>query len=303
MKQFLKSNKTILMEAAIVERLRRSNDVVLHPDLIHAPLIYDKKGKSALLRLYQEYVNIAYEAKLPILLCTPTWRANYLRVKQADISPAINSDAVQFLQKFRDLQAGYKSNIKIGGMLGCKNDCYKADEALSVSAAQSFHSWQIEQLVMGGVDYLIAVTLPNVDEALGIAKAMEATGIPYIISFVISRDAHILDGTSLIEAVNYIDNNTIVQPLGYMVNCAFPTFLCADKQPEQLFKRLIGYQANASSLDHCELDGAQELKLDDVSEWGRLMVELNTRYGVNILGGCCGTNGEHLHDIVTKITS
>jgi len=289
------------MEAAIVERLKRESDVELHHDLVHAPLIYDEIGKKALVRLYQEYVNIAYEARLPVLLCAPTWRANYSRVHQSNISHSINIDAVHFLQEFRNSQLNHQSEIMIGGMLGCKNDCYKPDEGLSVSQAQSFHSWQIEQLVQGGADYLIAVTLPNVDEALGIAKAMEATGVPYIISFVISRDACVLDGTSLIEAVNYIDSNTTRQPLGYMVNCAFPTFLCPDKQPKLLFERLIGYQANASSLDHCELDDAKKLEADELSEWGRLMIELNHKYALKILGGCCGTNGDHLRYITEHI--
>ncbi len=298
MKQILKNNRQILMEAAIVERLRRSSDVELHHDLIHAPLIYDEKGKKALIKLYQEYVDIAYAARMPVFLCAPTWRANDDRVHESNISNSINIDAVHFLREFRDSQVNHKSEIIIGGMLGCKNDCYKPDEGLSVSEAQTFHTWQIEQLVLGGVDCLIAVTLPNVDEALGIAKAMESTGIPYIISFVISRDACVLDGTTLSDAVKYIDHNTTVQPLGYMVNCAFPSFLCADKQPEQLFERLIGYQANASSLDHCDLDGADKLEADELSEWGRLMIELNSEYGIKILGGCCGTNGEHLRYIV-----
>ncbi len=296
--QILKNNQQILMEAAIVERLRRSTDVKLHPDLIHAPLIYDEKGKKALIKLYQEYVSIAYEARMPVFLCAPTWRANYARVHQSAIAHSINSDAVHFLQEFRDSQVHHKSEIIIGGMLGCKNDCYKPDEALSVSEAQLFHTWQIEQLVLGGVDCLIAVTLPNVDEALGIAKAMQATGIPYIISFVISRDGCVLDGTNLNDAVHYIDNNTTVQPLGYMVNCAFPSFLCPDQQPKQLFERLIGYQANASSLDHCDLDGANKLEADELSEWGNLMIELNSKYGMKILGGCCGTDGDHLRYIV-----
>ncbi|MCU7938628.1 MAG: homocysteine S-methyltransferase family protein [gamma proteobacterium symbiont of Bathyaustriella thionipta] len=70
------------------------------------------------------------------------------------------------------------------------------------------------------------------------------------------------------------------------------------KKPERLFERLIGYQANASSLDHCELDGAKALKTDEMTEWGRLMIELNNQYGVKILGGCCGTNGDHLRYLV-----
>ena len=290
-------NNKILIEAAVVERLRRSNNIDLHLELVNAQLVYDKYGQEELLKIYQEYVDIATEAQLPILLCTPTWRANYQRVSQSDFPMSINIDNAEFLQKFKNSQKNKKVQIKIGGLIGCKNDCYKPDEALSVSEAESFHSWQIKQLALGEVDYLIAQTLPNVDEALGIAKEMEKTNIPYIISFVISRDGLVLDGTSLLEAINYIDNNTSVKPLGYMVNCAYPSFLCPASQPKELFERLIGYQANASSLDHCDLDGSKQLESDTVSQWGDLMIELNEKYGIKILGGCCGTNGDHLRYI------
>lgn len=283
----------ILMEAAVVERLRRSNDFELHSSLLNAPLIYDQHGKQALVNLYQEYTGIANQYNLPIFLLTPTWRADYSRIDLSNITKTINIDAVNFLTKFRDSQSN-KDNIKICGLIGPKNDCYSPNEGLSVLDSQKFHTWQIEQLVLGGVDYLIAETLPNVKEALGIAKAMELTKIPYIISFVIDRNGLILDGTKLISAIKYIDSHTINKPFGYMVNCAFPSFLNADKQPKELFKRLIGYQANASSLDHCDLENAEQLKTNAISEWGDLMLELNSKYGIEILGGCCGTNGKHL---------
>lgn len=50
MKDFLQSQKMILLEAAIVERLRRDDDVALHPTLVHAPLIYDAAGRAVLRR-------------------------------------------------------------------------------------------------------------------------------------------------------------------------------------------------------------------------------------------------------------
>ena len=62
--------------------------------------------------------------------------------------------------------------------------------------------------------------------------------------------------------------------------------------------RFIGFIANASSLDQTELDGRGEIDVDDVSTWGNQMLALNRRYGVKILGGCCGTGVEHLQYIV-----
>ena len=298
MQQLLSNNSLILMEAAIVEPLRRSSEVELHPLLANAPLIYEEAGRQALAKLYQNYIDIALEAKTPFLICTPTWRANKERVAETGISPAVNIDAARFLQDIRESQKQGRENIKIGGLIGCKNDCYLPQEALSAAQAEQFHTWQIEQLKQGGVDFIIAETLPSINEAIGIAKALENSGLPYFMSFVISRDGRVLDGTELFTAINEIDANTDRQPLGFMVNCAYPSFLQAAAQPQELFKRLVGYLANASSRDHYELDGSESLLMESVSDWGEMMLELNRVYGVKVLGGCCGTNEQHLKYLV-----
>lgn len=301
MKQLIEDSPLILMEAAIVEQLRRSGNLKLHQSLVNAPLIYDDKGRAALSKLYQSYIDIAAEAELPFLMCTPTWRANKSRVFRSNVSHSINTDASSFMKAIRDLQGNSNLAIKIGGMMGCKNDCYLPDEGLSIADSERFHSWQVEQLADAGVDFLIAETLPNIAEATGIAKAMATTGLPYTISFVINRNGNVLDGTGLSEAIDFIDSNTSIKPLGYMVNCAYPSFLSAESQPEELFARLIGCQANASSLDHCELDDSDALSVEEVSEWGDAMLGLNREYGIKILGGCCGTGREHLRYIVDHI--
>jgi S-methylmethionine-dependent homocysteine/selenocysteine methylase len=290
----------ILIEAAIVERLRRVGQVELHPSLVHATFIYDDIGKTELEKLYRGYISIALEAEVPILLITPTWRANYERVKNAEVSSSINADAVSFMLDLRESYGSDASMIKIGGVVGCKNDCYKPEEGLTKSESETFHSWQINHLAKAGVDYLLATTLPNVLEAIGIADAMQKTGVPYIISFVIDRNGLVLDGVGLWDAISQIDSEKSDQPLCYMVNCSYPTFLHAEEQPRELFTRLLGFQANSSSLSHSDLEGSAELHSEEISEWTYDMLKLNREYGVKILGGCCGTDDTHLHSLTKR---
>lgn len=299
MERLLQDHDLLLIEASVVERLRRSGHVELHPRLVHAHLLYDEAGRNALQTIYNSYIAIAKEAGLPLLLCTPTWRANHERVEEADAGPDINRDAVDFMNALLRSEKEAGPTIKIGGLIGCKNDCYRPGEGLSMDEAEAFHAWQIEHLARAGADFLIAETLPNTHEAAGIAKAMAKTGVPYIISFVIGRNGCVLDGIPLAEAIDVVDGALDNRPEGFMVNCAHPTFLNAEDQPPQLFHRLIGYQANASSLDHSDLEGAGDLHMDDVSEWGNKMLSLNREYGLKILGGCCGTGIEHLRYLAT----
>ena len=298
--QILHNSDFILTEAAVVEALRRSADIELHPQLANALLVYDEQGQKALKQLYDMFIAIAQKADVPMLLFAPTWRANQERLATAQITKDVNGDAVRFVQEVRQ-QSPWRERILVGGMLGCKRDCYRPEEALSTTEARDFHTWQIDRLVKGGADFLLAVTLPALSEAIGIAQAMAAYDIPYIISFVIGRDGRVLDGNTLAHAFQTIDEQCERVPLGYMINCAYPSFLKPHEQPEAIWSRFLGLQANASSLTHAELDGAATLQMDDVADWGTRMVELHHRFGVKILGGCCGTNSNHLEYIVQQL--
>jgi homocysteine S-methyltransferase len=301
LKTLLTNNDLILAEAALVERLRRSDDIALHPRLVHALHIYNEAGQKMLTHIYNEYISVAHKAGIPIVICTPTWRANRERLSEADESRDVNKDSTDFLKKLRNEWSSWVENIVIGGMIGCKNDCYTPEQALSTHDAYEFHAWQLDRLADAGVDFLIAETLPAVPEATGIAQAMAQTGTPYIISFAVSKKGAILDGNTLQYAFEKIDATCDPPPTGYMINCSYPSFLKAEEEPLSVFSRLIGFIANASSLDQKELEGAETLKADDISDWGNRMIALNRKHGVKILGGCCGTNAQHLQYIVDNI--
>ena len=154
---------------------------------------------------------------------------------------------------------------------------------------------QILELGSTSADFLLAQTLPSVNEALGVARAMSATDKPYIISFCTGTDAHVLDGTPLPDAMNMIDDDRSLErnPVGYFVNCTHPQFLL-DAYPDEVLDRLIGIQANASSKDVTTLDGSTVTESDPVQDWTKAMLELHQRQTVTVLGGCCGTSLEHL---------
>ena len=291
---FLTKFPLILTECAISERLRRRSDIELHPVLFNTPLIYEANGRKRLEEIYYSYLEVANEANLPILFCAPTWKVNRERIQEAGAPSSINRDAVAFMKEFKARYAGDNSEIITGALLAPKNDCYSPEAALERSQAAEFHGWQIDELAEAGPEVIIAQTMPAVSESLGMADRLAGSGKPYIISFVINRFGKVLDGTSLAEAIDMIDQTTVSPPTGYMVNCVYPTFLHADNQSPDFFNRLIGIQANASSKDHNQLDGSEQLQQDPLPDWGKNMLELHKSYGVKILGGCCGTDHTYL---------
>ena len=290
----------ILMEAAISELLEHRSLVDVHPELGCAPCIYDPGGQQALKNAYQGFVSAARDGGVPLLVTGPTWRCNHQLVQAADVPLSINRDAIRFMQGvIQELGLDMKHPVLVGGLLGPLRDAYRPEMALDEKTARKAHAWQADELSQAGADYLMAATIPAVDEAAGLAQAMARTGPPYIVSFVLNRQSRILDGASLDEAIRRIDAESSPPPAGYMVNCSYPSFFRPQEEPVRVLKRLIGYQANASSLEHHKLDQAEKMEADPLDDWGGRMLELHRRWGLKILGGCCGTGEEHLRYLVS----
>ena len=285
----------ILTEAAVIETLKRNTEIALHPELVNALLIYDEIGRRSIAKLINNFIALARNIDVPITITTPTWRASRERLAAVGEVRDVNADAVAFINEIKASWGAWRDKIIVGGLMSCKNDCYLPEEGLNSVEAKAFHSWQSHRLSAAGVDFLVAQTLPALPEAVGLARAMAATSTPYVISFVINREGRLLDGHSLAEAIAVVDTDLEKPPLGYMINCAYPSFFKAEREPDAVITRLIGFQANASSLDHDQLNEAEKMQVDEVSDWGRRMVALNRNFGLSILGGCCGTGVEHLN--------
>lgn len=299
MSSLLSSYPFVLSEAAICERLRGYDSITLHPTLFNTPLIYDESAAKLLAGITHQYIDIARDFGVPIIIAAPTWRLDAERVAAADVPPTINRDAVEFVKKIK-ADSGYDL-VYLAGLMATKNDCYDPAAALSVAEAEQFHAVQAQQLASTRLDFLLAQTMPAVTEAEGMARAMMASGIPAVISFCISRDGRVLDGTPLDEAIDLLDDRLEGAPLGYAVNCSHPDFIKADQMNPRALSRLIGIWANASAREHSELEQTEETVVDDIGQWADAMVRLHQLHGVKILGGCCGTTDQHLRAICERL--
>ena len=63
--------------------------------------------------------------------------------------------------------------------------------------------------------------------------------------------------------------------------------------------RLIGLQANTSRRLPHELEGLPELDTEDPAAFARGMLDAGRRFGLRILGGCCGTDDRHIRSLAT----
>ena len=297
------SSPVILMEGALGERLKREYGIAFDADVAMAGLVYEEKSRAALRELWGEYISIARRHHFPFMATTPTRRANRERVSRSLFDERIIEQNVRFLQSVRDSSA---IDMYVGGLMGCKGDAYKASEALTVSAAEEFHSWQADLFRDAGADFLYAGIMPAITEAIGMARAMEQTGLPYIISFMVHKDGRLIDGTTINDAIVEIDNHTNCKPLCYMANCIHPSVLYQAltrpfNQTVTVRERFHGIQGNTSPLPPEELDGCVDLKASDAGSWADSIIKLREITMLKVIGGCCGTDDTHMEELAKRL--
>ena len=263
------------------------------------PLLEDEKGRRILRDYFGRFLQIAKENDTGFVLDTPTWRASQGWAVETgydtEAIDRINAGAVTFAREVAsDWEAG-GTPVVINGVIGPRGDGYVPGDGMAADEAKSYHSRQIVNLAMAGVDMVSAVTMNYVEEAIGIASAAKAAEIPVVISFTVETDGNLPSGQSVREAIMQVDSATNAAPIYYMINCAHPDHYSAILNDSDWTKRLGGMRANASRMSHAELDSADELDDGNPAEFGELHATMMQGLtGIKVLGGCCGTDHRHV---------
>jgi homocysteine S-methyltransferase len=218
----------------------------------------------------------------------------------------VNGDNFRFLDDLRKSYGDYSRKVFICGLMSCKGDAYDRNQALDTDAAYAFHTWQAGKLAEAGLDFLMAATLPALNEAVGLAQAMAKTGMPYVVSFVVRPEGTLLDNTPLKDAVAAIDAAVSPKPFAFMANCTHASnfrsaLLHAVNSSPLVRERMKGLLANTSALKPEELDNADVLVEEEPRVFGRDLAALHTELGTKILGGCCGTDERHIGDLAARL--
>jgi S-methylmethionine-dependent homocysteine/selenocysteine methylase len=275
------------------------------PDFAAFTLLGDPAGRAALDRYFGGYAEIAARERVGIVLETATWRANPDWGARAGYTiealEAVNRDAVDLLVEVRRRHESSSSPIVISGCLGPRGDGYQVGATMTVDEARTYHAVQARTFAASEADLITAIMMTYVEEAIGVAEAARAAGIPAVISFTVETDGRLPSGQALGEAIEAVDAATGSYPAYFMINCAHPVHFrhLLDGSPAWA-ARLGGVRANASTLSHAELDEAETLDPGDPADLAERYRELRALVpSLRVLGGCCGTNHRHLDAIAT----
>ena len=267
------------------------------------PLLKTPAGRATLREYYRTYAGLARDHGVGFILEGPTWRANpdwgkRLGYTDATLAQA-NRDAMALMHEIRAEFESPDTPVIISGNLGPRGDGYQPSSVMTAREAAAYHGPQIRVLRDTGADLISAFTMNYVEEAIGIADAAAALGIPAVISFTTETDGKLPTGQTLGEAIEMVDAAATEAPAYHMINCAHPThFHEALPEGAPWLKRIRGLRANASCRSHAELDECTELDAGNPDELGAQYRRLRQKLPhLHILGGCCGTDLRHVEAI------
>jgi S-methylmethionine-dependent homocysteine/selenocysteine methylase len=266
-------------------------------------LLDDPARKAKLDRYFERYAEIGRTNDAGVVLETATWRANPDWAAKlgydAEALARIHRASVDQLLAIRARFETPRAPIVVSGNLGPRGDGYRPDARMSADEAAAYHGPQIRTFAATDADMVAAFTMNYPEEAIGIASAAKASGMPVAISFTVETDGRLPSGDSLADAIARTDDATDRHPAYYMINCAHPSHFRGVLDGGGTWReRIRGIRANASKRSHAELDAATELDIGDIAELARdyrALHEVLPRLAV--VGGCCGTDHRHVEAI------
>ena len=304
------------IETALIERLGQEL-----PEFAAFVLLGTDEGRAALREYYRPFLEIAATTGTPIVLDTPTWRANpdwgAVLGYDAQALARVNAEAVELTRECaREFGAG--ATVQVGGCVGPRFDDWVAKQRMAADEAEAYHAPQVRALAGAGVDRVTAVTMLDAAEAPGIVRAARTFGVPVVVSFTVGADGLLADGDTLGEAIHSVDVATGGYASGFLVNCAHPSEAATAIEvtpgwhdasslavseiqtvdgAKTLADRLIGFRLNAAVHGDDGPGDAPEAFAAGVASLRALAPAAHT------FGGCCGTDAPHIAALAAALSA
>ncbi|KUF05836.1 homocysteine S-methyltransferase family protein [Leucobacter sp. G161] len=268
------------------------------PEFAAFVLLDTAEGRDALREYYRPFVELGVEARVPLVLDTPTWRANPDWVELVDGADAavptaervreLNTDAVSLVRECA-LRLAPDAAIEVNGVVGPRFDDFEATQRMTAESAEQYHGPQVRALAEAGADRITAVTTLDAAEGIGVVRAAVAARVPVAVSFIVGPDGMLADGSTLAAAIAAVDEATGGAALGFAVNCAHPDEVLSGIDPDAPeMGRILGFRLNAARHgDDGPGDGPEAFA-------GALMRLATLVPSAGVFGGCCGTDAPHI---------
>ena len=173
---------------------------------------------------------------------------------------------------------------------------YRGRYGLSMAELERFHRPRVEALASAGPDVLALETVPDVDEAEALLRAVAGLDVPVWLSYSVAG-GRTRAGQSLEQAFGLVAG--VDQVLAVGVNCCAPEEAAeAVELAAALTGKPVVVYPNSGEGWNAEARawaGPSTFDAERVGEW--------TRAGARLVGGCCRVGAEQIADLAGTLRS
>ncbi len=281
----------VILDGATATELQRRGRSISAPLWSSAALL-TKEGQAAVLEVHKDYIAAGAD-----IITTNTFRTNTASIIASglDVSPKSLVKTAVSLAKQAIEELAPARPIYIAGSLAPLGDAYKPDQAPTSVDMQNDHSSSIDNLREAGVHFILAETMNNWREAWIIGRLCKAKNMPFVISFVCDDKGFLLNGENYVDLPDFVAE---CGPLAVSVNCAtLHPVMQALERLSKLTDVPLGAYPNIEDRSElpCGDEGHKHVKTNiSLQQFSEFMAESTNRYGLSLLGGCCGTTPKYI---------
>ncbi|MEU2613201.1 homocysteine S-methyltransferase family protein [Micromonospora sp. NPDC007271] len=245
-------------------------------------------GRRAVRRIHERYVAAGAD-----VVTANTFRCNPRAMRAADVTPEHLRRLIRAAVGLARAAVGERALV--AASLAPAADCYRPDLVPGDDDLRREHGWTARELAAAGSDLVLAETMNSVREAVIAVEAALATGRPVWVSLVCAGGPRLLSGEPLGAAVRVLWEHGASAVL---VNCTTldDTESCLEVMSRAAWRPFGAYPNIENRFAIPKRSDVNQFIPAGIgpAAFARRLATWRTRYGLDVLGGCCGTSPEHL---------
>lgn len=284
----------MLLDGGLATELEaRGHD--LSSELWSARLLVD--DPAAITQVHADYVAAGAD-----VITAATYQATFPGLIAAGLT---HTETGQLMHRAIDIaRTAAGQHVRVAGSIGpygaylADGSEYVGDYGLTAGELLDFHAERWRVIEAAGIDYFACETIPSFIETCSLRELAMRGQTPAWFSFTLRDEAHISDGTPLVECGRLLDDVQQVVAVG--VNCCRPEHvLGAINQLKQATnKPIIVYPNSGEVWDAKKRDWVKDTA-QSVDAF-MTMAEMWMAAGATWIGGCCRTMPEHIRALKAR---
>jgi methionine synthase I (cobalamin-dependent)/5,10-methylenetetrahydrofolate reductase len=236
-------------------------------------------------------VHREYVASGADVIETNTFGANRFKLAPHGLEPKVFEINLKGAQLAKAAAGG---EVLVAGSVGPLGVQIEPLGKLSYDEARDAFKEQVRGLLEGGVDLIVLETFPliaELDQAIRAVKELDRE-IPIMAQVTINDDGNLLSGATLESFVKGVENSG-VDTLGLNCSVGPRAMLDALETLKTLTAMPLSVQPNAGLPQNIGGRNIYMTSPEYMAEYAKRFIQT----GATIVGGCCGTNPEHIRAI------